>query len=370
MAALVASVAANATSYTIFDIANPGIWTGDGNGWTTTVNAGGKTFTIKTAKEGSSTTDLISPVTYDNAWRVYKNSSFTISTDVVMKQVVITYDDYESSGTTYYSALTLSEGWTGSLNGVVYTLTSTGLQSIKATAETKQVRIKTVVVSDETGQGDDPITPDLPEGVLYQNNFTDNYDGWTKINDESISDFSGWKINNNTPKCLICNSYYGGAVHAANAKIQREFNLAEASDVKVSFSQAFGYDFPQSQVNEYRFYVINGGTTEYLALANWPAAPEGDKKWTSWANNEIDLSEYDGQTITLGFEYSNDGSKSGAWEIKDFVLSGNGTLGVNHISGETEAAPVYFNLQGVKVVNPVNGVYVKVQGAKVTKVVK
>ena len=38
------------------------------------------------------------------------------------------------------------------------------------------------------------------------------------------------------------------------------------------------------------------------------------------------------------------------------------------VDGETEA--VYFNLQGIRVANPGNGIYIKVQGGKTTKVIR
>ncbi len=43
------------------------------------------------------------------------------------------------------------------------------------------------------------------------------------------------------------------------------------------------------------------------------------------------------------------------------------TTGVETIETATEA-PVYFNLQGVRVENPSNGIFIKVSGNKTTKV--
>lgn len=74
--------------------------------------------------------------------------------------------------------------------------------------------------------------------------------------------------------------------------------------------------------------------------------------------------------ITIGFEYATDGSKSRAWEIKDFVLSGNGSLGsVAGIEIDENVAPVYYNMQGVRVDNPENGLFIEVRGNKSAKVI-
>lgn len=366
IAAVACAASMSATSYTVFDIANPGTWTGDANGWASTTQAGGKTFNLKTTK-ADSTTDLISPVANTYAWRVYKGSKVEISTDFEMKQIVITYDDYNDGQ--YIGELTLSSSWTGSVDGSVYTVVSSGSSSIEMQAVVKQVRIKTIVVSDEAGSIDPPVGPELPEGVIYQNTFEENMDGWVKINDESLSDFNGWKINTNNPKCAICNAYYGGSNHPANAKMQYEFDLTDYKNVELSFEQAFGYDFPTAQNDNYRVYVINGDNTDYLTMANFPAAPESGNWTKEWPVNTFDLSEYDGETIKIGFEYATDGSKSRAWELKNFILKGDKDTAVESIAADENEAPVYYNLQGVRVANPESGLYIVVKGSKVSKVV-
>ena len=55
-------------------------------------------------------------------------------------------------------------------------------------------------------------------------------------------------------------------------------------------------------------------------------------------------------------------------KLEKFV-SGS-TSAIEDIEIDNENAPVeYYNLQGVKVQNPENGLYIKKQGKKVTKVV-
>lgn len=380
LAAVACATTMSATTYTVFDIAHSGAWLGDGNGWGQEVAFGDKKIKV-TSEKAASTTDLIAPNANTYSWRVYKSSAINLEADgITMKKMVISYDD--TSDGKYCVEMTLGDGWSGALDANVYTLSSAGTTTFKATASTAQVRITSILVSDtdEIGEAEIPTSrtgiypngePELPEGVLYQNDFSANMDGWEKINDETLSDFNGWKINTNYPQCAICNSYYGGTNHAANAKMQYTFDLTGCTDVTLNFSQAFGYDFPTAQVENYRVYVINGGATDYLTLANFPAAPESGKNWTQFIENELDLSEYDGSVITIGFEYATDGTKSRAWEIKDFVLSGNGKLGaVAGIELDETEAPVYYNLQGVRVSNPENGIFIEVRGNNARKIVK
>ena len=97
------------------------------------------------AKSLNNATDLISPVANSYAWRVYKGTQVEISADIEMKQIVITYDDYDDGK--YIGTLTLSSAWTGTLSGSEYTLVSSGASSVVMQAEAKQVRIKKIIVS-------------------------------------------------------------------------------------------------------------------------------------------------------------------------------------------------------------------------------
>ncbi|MGM9816544.1 MAG: hypothetical protein ACI304_05750 [Lepagella sp.] len=365
LAAIACAATMSAATYTVFDIAKPGTWTGDANGWTSTTTVGDKSFVLTTAK-ASSTTDLLSPVANTFAWRVYKGSTVNIKANgVSMKQLVLTLDDYNDG--TYVGIPTLSEGWTASLEGDQLTLVSAGLDEITFTAEEKQIRIEMILASDEEGAVEPDPDP-VPDGVVYQNAFDSSIDDWTKINDETLSDYSGWKVNSN-PKCAIANSYYEQTNHAANAKMEKSFDLTNYENCRLSFEQAFGFDFPTAQVDNYRLYVKSGEYTDYLALANFPAAPASGNWTKEWAVNELDLSEYDGSVITIGFEYATDGSKSRAWELRNFVLYGEDAAGVNDIVADSNEAPVYYNLQGVRVNNPENGLFIVVKGNKSQKVV-
>lgn len=55
------------------------------------------------------------------------------------------------------------------------------------------------------------------------------------------------------------------------------------------------------------------------------------------------------------------------FNIATMTISAGEGSGVEGVEVEENVAPVYYNLQGVKVANPENGVYVVVRGAKVSK---
>lgn len=357
LAAAALAMSASAASYTVFDIANPGTWETKGTGFTQTKTVDGVTFTITTDK-GTSTTPLISPDANKYAWRVYLDSKVTVESSITMKTVVITFDDYTVEGKGYAATWALGGDWTGTLDGVVYTITSaTGSTEFYGISDRIQTRIKTIVVST-----DGSVTPP-PAGdsdVVYENAFSSSLSDWNNSD-------PGWYINN-TIKCAVANSYKDGQNVAADYILSKEFDLAGRSDCAMSVDTAYGFDFPQTQDPAYTVLVREAGQTEWnqLVLTNFPAVPE--KNWSKFVNNSWDLSEWDGMKIEIGFRYLTDGSKSRAWELQNFKLTGKTEGAVAGVEVEENAAPVYYNLQGARVNNPERGIYIQVKGNKATKV--
>lgn len=368
LAAVACAASMSATSYTVFDISTPGTWTGDGNGWKSTTTVGGKSFQLSTSK-ASSTTDLISPVANTFAWRVFKNSEVNIKADFTMKSIVITYDDYNNGQ--YCLEMTLSSGWTGSLDGVTYTLNGDA-NEITMTASNGQTRIKTIVVTD-----DGSVNPPVEEGIVYKNAFgaKGDIDDWTitYVQGQMPGTYQAWYINA-SQKCL-CGSSYDSETKtnaSVDATLSREFDLTSYENCSLEVAQAFGFFFPNNQTEaaNYTLYVIDqSGAKQQLAFANY--GTKGNGNWTSFAENTFDLSEFDGQKITLGFDYNNVAAANCTWELKNFVLKGenNGTGAVSGVEVDENAAPVYYNLQGVRVANPENGLYIVVKGNKTSKVI-
>lgn len=354
LAAAALAMSASAASYTVFDFDNPGLWEGDVNGYTQTQTIDGVTFKVSSKKAGS-TTDLKAPNAADvKSWRIYKDSQVIIESSVPMKSILVTFDDYTYQGKGYANEWTLSTGWTGVLDGIDYTLTSEGETVMTGTSAISQTRVKKIVVST-----DGSITPPVSD-VVYQNTFASSLEDWNNSD-------PGWYINN-TIKCAVANSYKDGQNVAADYLLYKEFDLAGRSDCAMSVDTAYGFDFPQTQDPSYTVLVREAGESEWnqLVLTNFPAVPE--KNWSKFVNNSWDLSEWDGMKIEIGFRYLTDGSKSRAWELQNFKLTGKTEGAVAGVEVEENAAPVYYNLQGARVNNPERGIYIQVKGNKATKV--
>jgi hypothetical protein len=82
--------------------------------------------------------------------------------------------------------------------------------------------------------------------------------------------------------------------------------------------------------------------------------------YNSFKLESVEAGDYDVYGI---IRLSNDGSVQMA--PTEFVLAS--TVGVSTIAAEN-AAPVYYNLQGVRVANPEKGLFIQVSGNKAVKV--
>ena len=104
--------------------------------------------------------------------------------------------------------------------------------------------------------------------------------------------------------------------------------------------------------------------SEALNVAPWPEV-DG---WNPWVTSKASLASFEGKKIKVQFLYTSTTERAGTWEIKNFIVSGNKSQGVTDVEAAEDAPAVYYNLQGVRVENPENGLYIKVQGNKTTKV--
>lgn len=75
------------------------------------------------------------------------------------------------------------------------------------------------------------------------------------------------------------------------------------------------------------------------------------------------------QAGTLSF-FAHDPVADAKSEVKTITVTGKGaTSGINGIGADANAPVEYYNLQGVRVANPENGIFIRRQGDKVSKVV-
>ena len=107
-------------------------------------------------------------------------------------------------------------------------------------------------------------------------------------------------------------------------------------------------------------------TTEWKPLTlTFPELNEG-KNFSNFEEVEIDLSEYAGQNIELGFIYKSTTEVAPTWEVRNIEVTcrKKEATGIEAITvAPTQGAAVY-DLQGRRVMNPARGIYI-VGGRKV-----
>lgn len=362
-----------ATDYVLFSKDNYASleWTGDANGYKTTVTVNNKTFTVETIKNKAS--NLVKP---GEQIRVYKNAQLVItSDDVVMKQVTLTASASDNAG-----AQSVNEPWTTSANGLVTTLKNeAGAKDVTFTASANQFRVANLVVSDE-------ISSEDPKPVEY-----------TKVNSiaETIALADYTKIEVAFPMTVAFVNY----------------SNVFATDAAGDFIQIYGSNkfesnsiIPAGWKGE---YVLFNKTTpemkpeslpESTEKGNFePKAVDADKITVDMVNSVIliknvtfaaetpsDKNNFEGTvgSTTLSFRnnYSIAGVAAGVYDVTAVVINYKGALslyvtnytvpgaGVEDLVVDESTEVVYYNLQGVKVANPEKGIYIRVQGNKATKV--
>ncbi len=153
-------------------------------------------------------------------------------------------------------------------------------------------------------------------------------------------------------------------------------DLTGKEGIELNFSNAFNNyklnneNIPTTDFKGYAFILIREeGATEWTELGE-PTAPE-KFSWDFYANAPVSLEAYAGKKVQIGFRYVSTAEVAGTWEVQEISVTGKQkTTAIEGIGADDANAPVeYFNIQGVRVDNPANGLFIRRQGNTVTKVI-
>lgn len=184
--------------------------------------------------------------------------------------------------------------------------------------------------------------------------------GWTLNVDGTVPEGLTyiWTFNNYG---LVGSANVGGTAYVCDGM------WAVSPEVEIEAESTLAFDhaakFQTSLKTLCGLYIREAGTTDWtqLTIPEWPAAGT----WDYVTSGAIDLAAYAEKTVEFGFKYASETDAADTWEIKNFVISSNsGVAAVEAVDGEAS----YFDLQGRRVAAPANGLYIKVQGGKATKV--
>lgn len=161
-------------------------------------------------------------------------------------------------------------------------------------------------------------------------------------------------------------------------------------------SLAIAVNYPSTSLGEYhgaKYLWLGSSNLNYFVIPGVPAGATikmgveshkaTDARGVKLSINEEVLKAPDGTEVAAPTTYteqswlvpetaaaSNDVQITNTNGCHLYFITVTSTSGVQNIASEENAPVEYYNLQGVRVANPENGLYIKRQGNKVQKVIK
>ena len=318
---------------------------------TTTIKAATEATEKYKAGEASYTLVVVDPNAKKPANLAFANATVTVDLSEVVPANALTKD---TDAAVVYTSSNVEVATVDAATGEV-TLVAAGTTTIKAATEATETY--------EAGEATYTLTVMDKAEIVYENDGKTEASGFTfeVVEGENPWQFSSYGMTGNAFKIT-------GKTADAYA-VSPVFDLTNRIK-PISITQTFAYNFiTVAQVPEYfTIAVREEGATEWTVLTAAPA-PEAMNKWTYVDDYAIDLGAYEGKKIQIGYHYVADGTVCGGWQIKNILVKGKKSSAVSDITVEDSDAPVvYYNMQGVRVANPANGLYIRVQGKKATKV--
>ena len=318
---------------------------------TTTIKAATEATEKYKAGEASYTLVVVDPNAKKPANLAFANATVTVDLSEAVPANALTKD---TDAAVVYTSSNVEVATVDAATGEV-TLVAAGTTTIKAATEATETY--------EAGEATYTLTVMDKAEIVYENDGKTEASGFTfeVVEGENPWQFSSYGMTGNAFKIA-------GKTADAYA-VSPVFDLTNRIK-PISITQTFAYNFIKvAQVPEYfTIAVREEGATEWTVLTAAPA-PEAMNKWTYVDDYAIDLGAYEGKKIQIGYHYVADGTVCGGWQIKNILVKGKKSSAVSDITVEDSDAPVvYYNMQGVRVANPANGLYIRVQGKKATKV--
>ena len=318
---------------------------------TTTIKAATEATEKYKAGEASYTLVVVDPNAKKPANLAFANATVSVDLSEAVPANALTKD---TDAAVVYTSSNVEVATVDAATGEV-TLVAAGTTTIKAATEATETY--------EAGEATYTLTVMDKAEIVYENDGKTEASGFTfeVVEGENPWQFSSYGMTGNAFKIT-------GKTADAYA-VSPVFDLTNRIK-PISITQTFAYNFiTVAQIPEYfTIAVREEGATEWTVLTAAPA-PEAMNKWTYVDDYAIDLGAYEGKKIQIGYHYVADGTVCGGWQIKNILVKGKKSSAVSDITVEDSDAPVvYYNMQGVRVANPANGLYIRVQGKKATKV--
>lgn len=151
-------------------------------------------------------------------------------------------------------------------------------------------------------------------------------------------------------------------------------DLTEYTGITLDFSNAFNnYKvdntmIPVEEFEGFAYLVARVDGAGEWTVIEAAVTPPSAFSWDFYANDTVDLDAFAGKKMQFGFKYVSTSECAGTWEVNEIKLKGKLMTRVDGVGADDNSAPVYYNLQGVRVAQPESGLYIEVKGGKSRKV--
>jgi hypothetical protein len=171
------------------------------------------------------------------------------------------------------------------------------------------------------------IEPDVSspeEIVVFEHQFSGNLGSFTTVNvlgnqDWYYDEYQGTGY-------AKMSGYSGGAIPNEDWLISPEIDLSGITNSTLSVYQAINYLGGKWEQVQILVSADYNGTDP--SAANWteivPATKPTGSNWTFVLSEDMDISDFDGETIHVAFKYTSSDSNAATWEVGNLTVKGTG----------------------------------------------
>lgn len=293
----------------------------------------------------------------------YGNATYTIKDALTDTKGLLVFRGKWLNGASFTSEDQIEVGGTVVVSGKLI-----NYYDSKADTYTPEVSTNNVILSYTSPSGE---TPEIPEDTsIFSESFATSLGQFTTYGDipEGLSYVWSFASGYGAKASAYVNTTNYAAL---NWLVSPVIDLTNYKNVILSFDHALNYLNNGTAANLCKVYVGEAGTpseTAWTNLSDKVTYPEGNN-WTFVPSGDLSLAAFEGKKIQIGFLYNSTSDVAPTWEIKNLVVNGESSNAVEAIGIDMNAPIEYYNLQGVRVENPSNGLYIIRQGNKATKAV-
>ena len=262
----------------------------------------------QTITEGAVTMEAVFPEDAQNKIRIWRTTKNALELRAYKTQSLKFTCAENITGIKFEGAKVQNLDWAG-----------TPATSVEVTF-TATVNISKITVS--YGEGGGEVTPPA-EGTLFESTFADGIGDFT-IDNVTLPEELTYVWNHDSYGYMKASAYKGGCLAADAWLISPKFNLSAVTKLNLSFDHCVN-KFASAEVAKEQVSVavrVDGGAWQTVTVPTWSE----NNGWAMVNSGDIDLNAYLGKTIEIGFHYTSTTESAGTWEVKNFKLTGEGTL--------------------------------------------